>query len=149
MSLGVEIELQLLDPRTLELTPASPRVFERIAATSAIKPEIFCSMIEIATGVCGSVAEVRRDLDAALGQLRAVCSDLDVVIAGGGAHPFSRYRDRVPYPGDRYVTVLEREQWIARRLAIFGLHIHLGMRDGDHAMRMMSAILPYAPTSSP
>jgi carboxylate-amine ligase len=41
--------------------------------------------------------------------------------------------------------VIEREQWIARRLAIFGLHIHLGMRDGDHAMRMMRALLPYTP----
>jgi carboxylate-amine ligase len=102
-------------------------------------------MIEIATGVCASVSEVRRDLDAALGQLRVVCRDIDVVIAGGGAHPFSRYRDRVPYPGDRYVAVLKREQWIARRLAIFGLHIHLGMRDGDQAIRMMNAMLPYLP----
>jgi carboxylate-amine ligase len=51
----------------------------------------------------------------------------------------------VPFPVDRYVTVLKRDQWIARRLSIFGLHIHLGMRDGDHAMRMMSALLPYAP----
>jgi carboxylate-amine ligase len=51
----------------------------------------------------------------------------------------------VPYPGERYKSVLEREQWIARRLAIFGLHIHLGMRDGDHAIRMMNALLPYTP----
>jgi carboxylate-amine ligase len=145
MSLGVEVELQLLDARTLELTPASPRVIERIEATSSIKPEIFCSMIEIATGVCGDVAQVRRELDVALGELRAVCRDIDVVIAGGGAHPFSRYRDRVPYPNERYVGVLEREQWVARRLAIFGLHVHVGMRDGDHAMRMMNAILPYTP----
>jgi carboxylate-amine ligase len=145
MSLGVEIEVQLLDLRTLELAPVSPRVFERIEPTSAIKPEIFCSMIEIASGICGVVQEVRRDLEAAIGEVRAVCRELGVAIAGGGAHPFSRYRDRVPYPGDRYVAVLEREQWIARRLAIFGLHIHLGMRDGDHAMRMMSALLPYAP----
>lgn len=119
MSLGVEVELQLIDPLTMALTPASPRVFERAGATSAIKPEIFCSMVEIATGVCEDVSQVRRDLDAALAQLRAACRDLGVVVAGGGAHPFSRYRDRVPYPGERYRSVLEREQWIARRLAIF------------------------------
>jgi carboxylate-amine ligase len=145
MSLGVEVELQLLDRLTMGLTPASPRVFERVGATSAIKPEIFCSMVEVATGVCEDVSQVRRDLDATLAQLRAACHDLGVVVAGGGAHPFSRYRDRIPYPGERYTSVLEREQWIARRLAIFGLHIHLGMRDGDHAIRMMNALLPYTP----
>jgi carboxylate-amine ligase len=145
MSLGVEVELQLLDPLTMALTPASPRVFERVGATSAIKPEIFCSMVEVATGVCADISQVRRDLDATIAQLRAACRDLGVVVAGGGAHPFSRYRDRVPYPGERYRSVLEREQWIARRLAIFGVHIHLGMRDGDHAMRMMNKLLPYTP----
>jgi glutamate---cysteine ligase / carboxylate-amine ligase len=145
MSLGVEVELQLLDPVTMDLTPASPRVFERVGSTSAIKPEIFCSMLEIATGVCEDVSQVRSDLDATLGQLRAACRELGVAEAGGGAHPFARYRDRVPYPGARYKGVLEREQWIARRLAIFGLHIHLGMRDGDHAMRMMNKLLPYTP----
>lgn len=142
MSLGVEVELQLIDPLTMALTPASPRVFERVGATAAIKPEIFCSMVEIATGVCEDVSQVRRDLDATIDQLRAACRDLGVAVAGGGAHPFSRYRDRVPYPGERYHGVLEREQWIAQRLAIFGLHIHLGMRDGDHAMRMMNRLLP-------
>jgi carboxylate-amine ligase len=145
LSVGAEIELQLLHRRTLGLTPASPRVFERLGPTPSIKPEIFCSMVEIATGVCDGVAQVKRDLDAALAQLRAVCRDLDVVVAGGGAHPFSRYRDRIPYPDERYVGVLEREQWIGRRLAIFGLHIHVGMRDGDHAIRMMNALLPYTP----
>jgi carboxylate-amine ligase len=120
-------------------------VFERVGVTPALKPEIFCSMVEIATGVCQDASQVRSDLDATLAQLRAACHDLGVVVAGGGAHPFSRYRDRVPYPGERYIRVLERDQWIARRLATFGLHIHLGMRDGDHAIRMMNALLPYMP----
>jgi carboxylate-amine ligase len=145
MSLGVEAELQLIDRATLALTPAAPRVFERVGATSALKPEIFCSMVEIASGVCNDVSQVRRDFDAAIAQLRAACCELGVVVAGGGAHPFSRYRDRVPYPRERYTSVLDQKQWIARRLAIFGLHIHLGMRDGDHAVHMMNALLPYTP----
>ena len=139
------MELQLLDARTLDLAAVSPQVLERVGSSPAIKPEIFRSMVEIATGVCGEVSEVKRDLDAALGLLRPVCRELGVVLAGGGTHPFSSYRHRVPYPAERYARVLRREQWIARRLTIFGLHVHLGMRDGDHAMRMMNAILPYAP----
>jgi carboxylate-amine ligase len=145
MSLGVEVELQLLDRLTMALTPAAPRLFERVEATPALKPEIFCSMVEVVTGVCDDASQVRRDLDTTLAHLRTACAEIGVAVAGGGAHPFSLYRDRVPYPGERYTSVLAREQWLARRLAIFGLHIHLGMRDGDHAMRMMNALLPYTP----
>jgi carboxylate-amine ligase len=145
MSLGVEIELQLIDPISRDLTPAAPALFDRLGTMASIKPELFRSMVEIATGVCPDVAAVREQLGAALATLRSNCRELGVVVAGGGAHPFAKYRDRVPYPRRRYEGVIEREQWIARRLCIFGLHLHLGMRDGDHAIRMMNALLPYAP----
>ena len=54
----------------------------------------------------------------ALCQLRAGCRDLDVMIAGGGAQPFSRYRNRLPI----LVTaqLLSDGAGITRRLAIFG-----------------------------
>lgn len=145
MSLGVEIELQLIDPRSRDLTPAAPALFDRLGRTPSIKPELFRSMVEIATGVCPDVATVRAELAAALARLRSTGRELGVVVAGGGAHPFAKYRDRIPYPRPRYEGVIEREQWIARRLCIFGLHLHLGMRDGDHAIRMMNALLPYTP----
>jgi carboxylate-amine ligase len=145
MTLGVEIELQLIDPTSRDLTPAAPALFERLGARPSIKPELFRSMVEIATGVCGNVAAVREQLETALATLRSTCRELGVVVAGGGAHPFAKYRDRIPYPRPRYEGVIEREQWIARRLCVFGLHLHLGMRDGDHAIRMMNALLPYSP----
>jgi len=145
MTLGVEIELQLLDAESRDLTPAAPRVLERLRGVPAIKPEIFQSMLEIATGVCPDVTSIRAELDAALVELRRACRDLGVLVAGGGSHPFARYRDRIPSAGERFEGVLEREQWIARRLAICGLHVHVGMRDGDHAIAMMNAMLRYAP----
>jgi carboxylate-amine ligase len=145
LTLGVEIELQLLDAQTRDLTPAAARVFDRVAGVPAIKPEIFQSMVEIATGVCSSVAQIRAELDTALEALRGACREIGVLVAGGGAHPFAHYRDRIPFPAERFEGVLEREQWLARRLAIYGLHIHLGMRDGDHAIAMMNEMLRYAP----
>jgi carboxylate-amine ligase len=75
--------------------------------------------------------------------LRSVARDCGVVLSGGGSHPFARYRDRLSFPSERYDALMQQKQWIARRLLIFGLHVHVGMRDGDHAIAMMNAVLPF------
>jgi carboxylate-amine ligase len=148
MSLGVEIELQLIDPETRDLSSEAPRVFRILGDTEkSIKPEIFRSMVEVTTGVCETVEEVRVDLDNAIARLRAACDRIGVVLAGAGSHPFARHRQTLVFPSDRFDFLIERNRWVAKRLMIFALHLHVGMRDGDHAMAMingMSRYLPYA-----
>ena len=56
LSLGVEQELQVLDARTLRLTPRAPEILER-AHDLRLDKEMFRSTIELVTGVCGSVRE--------------------------------------------------------------------------------------------
>jgi carboxylate-amine ligase len=146
LTLGVEIEVQLIDWRTRDLCPAAPRILERLGGESPhIKAEIFQSMMEVNTGICKTVAEARRDLDAAFSRLRAAADSMGVEIAVAGTHPFARYDERILYPAERYRYLLEFRQWFARRLLIFGQHVHVGMRDGDHAIAMMNAVLPYLP----
>jgi carboxylate-amine ligase len=65
--------------------------------------------------------------------------------ACSGSHPFARYADSVIYPAERYRLLLERNQWAARRIMTFALHMHLGMRDGDHAVAMINSLLPFLP----
>jgi carboxylate-amine ligase len=145
LTLGVEIELQLLDAAG-HLAPVAPQLFERLGGEQErIKAELFQSMIEINTGICTTVTEARRDLDAALVTLAPVCAAMGVRLAGGGSHPFARYRDRIPYPADRFRYLIDRNRWIAQRLIIFGMHVHVGARDGDHAMALMNALLPHSP----
>ena len=145
LTLGVELELQLVDwRRDYDRCPGAPKVFERLGGEHPhIKHEIFQSMVEIDTGICATVAEVTRDLGAAHATLRAACDDLGLCLAGGGTHPFARFQERLLFPSERYRELLARNRWLARRLSIFGLHVHLGMRDGDHAIAMMNAIGPY------
>jgi carboxylate-amine ligase len=145
MSVGVEIELQLVDPDTLDLTPAAPRLLQRLADAPHIKPELFQSMIEINTGICANAAEARRDLDATVARLREVCAVERVRLASAGSHPFAQHRDRVPFPGERYAQLIDRNKWVARRLMVFGLHVHVGMRDGEHATQLLNGALHYLP----
>jgi carboxylate-amine ligase len=146
MTLGVEVEIQLIDWKTHELCPAAPRILEALGGeTDRIKAEIFQPMLEINTGICSSVAEVRRDLLEGLATLRGVASPLGVDLAISGTHAFGDHDGRVVYPSERYRWVLQQRQWFARRLLVFGLHVHVGMRDGDHAIAMMNGVAPYLP----
>jgi len=146
MTLGVELELQILDARSRDLSPGAWRIFESLGPDRPhIKPEIFQSMIEINTGICEDVGQVRSDIDAAIAEVREACGGLGLAIAAAGSHPFARYGDRSLYPTERFQSLIDRNQWIARRLMVFGLHVHVGMRDGDHAVAMLNGMLPYLP----
>ncbi len=150
LTLGVEVELQILDWKTHDLCSGSRRLLHQLSKSSklehaSIKPEIFQSMIEINTGVCDTVAHVRHDLVNALTQLRAAGESLGLEFASAGTHAFGSYKDRVVFPSERFRYLLERNRFLARRLVIFGLHVHLGMPDGDTAIAMMNAVLAKAP----
>jgi carboxylate-amine ligase len=149
-TLGVEVELQILDWKSHDLCSGARRLLHHLGKSSkvehaSIKPELFQSMIEVNTGVCTGVAEVRRDLQSAFAQLRTAGDALGLEFASAGTHTFASYEDRVMYPSERFRYVLERNRHLARRLSIYGLHVHLGMPDGDAAIAMMNAVLPVAP----
>ncbi|MBI2618639.1 MAG: YbdK family carboxylate-amine ligase [Ignavibacteriales bacterium] len=118
MTLGVELELQIIDSKTKDLAPGSPKIFEK---------------------------EVRRDMEKQIGTIEEIGKDLGFEFASAGSHPFARYSDRIPYPAERYTYLIDRNKWMARRLMIFGVHVHVGMPDAHHAMAMNNAMMPYLP----
>jgi glutamate---cysteine ligase / carboxylate-amine ligase len=107
MTLGVEIEIQILEASTLDLTPGAPRILDEVGDTMPyIKPELFQSVLEINTGICRDVHQVRVDLTWALGVIRGHCAALGLELGSAGTHPFSRYIWRLVYPAERY-----RDPW--------------------------------------
>lgn len=146
LSLGVEIEIQLLNKETLDLFPISPQILGIVGENHPkIKAEIFQSMLELNTGICQNVHQVRDDLRESINLVEKVCRSLGARIASSGSHPFAQYAHRKIFPAARYQELIDRNQWIARRLMIFGLHVHVGMRSGEHAIQMNNALLHYLP----
>lgn len=145
-SLGVEVELQIIHPLTRNLFPISPDILEEWSLQSPhLKPEIFQSMLEIDTPICKNVQEVEHELLLTSRELARICKKHGARLASNGTHPFAKWHNRIFYPSDRYEYLLERNQHIARRLMIYGLHVHLGMKDGDHCIAMMNEFLYYLP----
>lgn len=140
-TLGVEVELQIVDRQTHELAPKAPQLLHRWSGPPTVQPEIFQSMIELSTGICRDADHAESDLRATATRLMSIAKALDLRFIATGTHPTARYRDRELFPADRYHGLIARNQWIARRLQIFGLHVHIGMSDPETAIAIQNELL--------
>lgn len=147
-SLGVELELQLVDAETGALANQIQPILERVPDKwkDAFKPEFMQSFCEINTGVCQTVVQVERDLTEKLQWAQDVAEDMGLAFVWAGTHPFSRWEHQQITPGDRYQWLLQAMQDVARRLLTFGLHVHVGVDSGDKAIHLIDRLLKHIPT---
>jgi carboxylate-amine ligase len=144
LTLGVELEFQVLDQHALLLVPRASEIIERVDQPG-IKPEFFQSSLEVVTGICDSVHDADRELKHALRIVRSNAADLGLKVSSSGTHPEADYRDRLVTPSKRYHELMDRNQWIIRRMAVYGMHIHLAMRSGDACIRYHNFFLHFVP----
>jgi carboxylate-amine ligase len=144
-TLGVELELQILDPATKNLVSGAQQIINNCSGDSHIKPELIQSTIELNTDVCADITEVRTDLQKRLSLLFKICDGLGYEIACAGTHPFARWAEQDITPHERYHMLIDRCQWPARRLMIFGLHVHVGVPSGEKAIAIFNALSNYLP----
>jgi carboxylate-amine ligase len=148
MLLGAEIEIQLIDPVTGDLKPVGPEILKELNGVKDaeyIKSELFQSMLEIDTPICKDAFEIGHSLRKSLKILRESASHYSAKVMMSGTHPFANYTERLLTPNSRYYTLVDRNKWITRRLQIFGLHVHIGMKSGEHAIAMNNALCHYLP----
>lgn len=144
LSIGVELELQVLDGETLLLTPRAQEIIQLLNKKKLTK-EFFQSTIEVVTDICQSVHEVRADLRESLQDVHRAAGQLGLKISSTGTHPEADYRDRMITPSARYHELADRNQWLIRRMAVYGMHVHIGMISADHAIRFNNFLLHFVP----
>jgi carboxylate-amine ligase len=147
-SLGVELELQLVQPHDLDLARDAAALLARLEKAKlpgAVKPEITESMIELNSSVhadyAGLAAELARMRDAVVREAGV----LNLRVSGGGAHPFHNWSERRIFPTERFKHVLERYGYLAKQFTVFGQHIHVGCPDGDAAVYLVHMLTRYVP----
>ncbi len=146
-TIGVEVELQLVDADTLGLSNSIEKVLEGLPEdlNARVKPELMQSYLEINTGICNTVDDVERDLRERLTQVEAVTDSLGLRLFWGATHPFSSWRDQKITVNDRYYRLVELMQDVARRLVTFGLHVHIGVDTGDKAIMICDRMMRHLP----
>lgn len=146
-SLGVELELQILDHESGDLAPGAVRILKACAeeGIDGVTAELMQSMIEIKTGVCADVDGVREEMVSTLRLVRNIASSLGYDLALGGTHPFHRTCGSVVYPGERYEKIQDRLAWLTYQRVVFGLHVHVGVPSGDLAIGLINMLVQYLP----
>lgn len=152
-TVGIEIELGLVDDSTFELASAYARLESRLAAqakapdgASHFKPELMQCVMEINTDVCTTIGEAEADLRKKLLQVQRAGDELGLRLWWGGTHPFSLWRDQKITPDERYLQLVGLLQEMAKRLVTFGLHVHVGVESGDKAVMICDRIMRHLPT---
>jgi carboxylate-amine ligase len=142
-SVGVEEELMLLDERTHQPVAAAQIVLAN--GVEGVKAELFATVVETTTGICTSPREAATELV----RLRKRALDLafpeGLVIAAAGTHPFAHPEDQPVTDNPDYLDFVRTSGSAARRQGVQGLHVHVGMPDGETCVRAHENVLPWLP----
>ena len=157
LTLGIEEEYQIIDPDSRELTSFISEFLEKGAVIfkDQVKPELLQSQIEIGSNVCRNINELENDLKSIRSSLGKFIEENGKKIAAAGTHPFSHWRDQVVTDKDRYHGLFDSMQYVAKRLLIFGMHVHIGIEDRNLQVDVMNQMRYFMPhilclsTSSP
>lgn len=148
LTMGVELELQLIDRRTGDLTRGASDLIALVSKKpfpGEVKPEITESMLEISTSIHRSFKPLAMELVAMRDTLVAGADRLDIEVAGGGAHPFQRWYDRQIYDRPRFRHVAGLYGYLAKQFTVFGQHVHIGCENGTQALWLLHQLSTYIP----
>ena len=147
-TLGVEIELNLVDSQTMALRSGASQVLSDIPAElkDSVKPELLQCFVELNTKICRNVTEVDQDLTRKIRVVGDTARSHGLRLFWSGTHPFSRWQDQEVTPDERYFGLIDGLQETARRLLTFGLHVHVAVDSGDKAIMICDRILQHLPT---
>ena len=145
-SVGVEMELLVVDRDSRELCSAASELLAGMGVGQPdgvhpkAKHELFESTVEVITGVCHTVVEARADLEETISVLRSHTDRAGLELLCAGTHPFSDWNLQRISPDARYHALVEQMQWTARRLQIFGIHVHVGVRSAAKAIAIANSL---------
>jgi glutamate---cysteine ligase / carboxylate-amine ligase len=115
------------------------------AGDDRVRPELMTSVLETATGVAANVGEALEEVRDIRSRLRAAAAEHNALIASAGTHPFSRWEHQEITDTPRYQGVVDKLRWVAERVAIFGLHVHVGMPAPDTAVAVATGLRNWVP----
>jgi carboxylate-amine ligase len=149
LTVGIEEEMAILDPDTLQLSDR----FEELEAAGREDPvlaesiagELIASEIEIRSGRGEDLADAQVRQREARRRLFALAERHGVALGTTGTHPLSDYREQRFIDTEHYRRVVDDLQYVARRNNTFALQVHVGVQGADRAIALtdrMRSVLP-------
>ncbi|HKD75170.1 MAG TPA: glutamate-cysteine ligase family protein, partial [Ktedonobacterales bacterium] len=147
LTLGVEEEFQIIEAASAELAHGFEALMRGATAEikQHMKPEFLQCVVECVTGICSDVEAVRRETMALRATAAALGRPHGLALASAGTNPTGRWYDQVRSPGERYETLEEMLQDVARSILIYGLHVHVGVDDEARRVEIVNQARTYLP----
>jgi len=146
-TLGIEEELQIIDPETRELRSHIQQILAdgKVILKEQVKPELHQSIVEIGTEICADARVARKQIVHLRSELARLAARHNLQIASAGTHPFSHWMDQLITANERYATIINDMQQVARVCLTFGLHVHVGIPDREEAIDIMNQARYFLP----
>src|SRR3954451_5360265 len=146
-TVGLEEEFAVLDAQTLDMVPRFEELRENATGPlpHSISGELIASEIEIRSGRGEDFADaVARQRDVRR-RLFAHAADHGLALGATGTHPWADFRKQPFIDTEHYRRVVDNLRYVAQRNSTFSLHVHVGVRDLDRAVRVcdrLRGVLP-------
>jgi len=148
-TVGIEEEFALVDPDTLQLVPRFAELRDAAAddplLSVAIAGELISSEIEIRSGAGSDVDDARARQSEARRRLFGLAREHTILLGATGTHPLSDYRDQHIIDTEHYRRVEDGLKYVAWRNNTFSVHVHVGVRGADRAVRVCDRLRPILP----
>jgi carboxylate-amine ligase len=139
-TVGLEEEFGILDPATLDLVGRFPEMYaaalEDPVLADSVAGELIASEIEIRSGR-------GENLEAAFAAQRehrralfALAQRQGLALGATGTHPWADYRQQQIIDTEHYHRVEDGLKYVAWRNNTFSLHVHVGIRGADRAVKV-------------
>lgn len=139
LTLGVEEEYQIIHPETRDLHAYISEFLSQDQQREnrlELKPELMQSQVEVGSQVCRNIREVRAELVRLRRSVYTLAEENGLKIAAASTHPFAKWEHQNITEGVRYKELMDNMQGVARRLLIFGMHVHVGFgHKNNHALK--------------
>jgi len=146
-TLGIEEEYMVVNPESRELASHDQRIVEIASQTlkDHVKAEMHQAVVEVGTSICANVEDACQELKYLRKTVSDVAGSLGLRIGAAGTHPFSLWTHQLITPNPRYDEIVNEMQEAARSNLIFGLHVHVGIKDKDMAIHIMNIVRYFLP----
>ena len=149
-TVGVEEEFSILDRQTLELLPRFEQLRDAARESDPllgehITGELISSEIEIISGAGADLQDALTRQRDRRRRLFALADAHGVALGATGTHPWADYREQPIIDTEHYHRVEDGLKYVAWRNNTFSLHVHVGVRDLDRAVRACDRLRPVLP----
>jgi glutamate---cysteine ligase / carboxylate-amine ligase len=140
-SVGIEEELFVLEAESLQPVPVPSGWLDGVR----FKAELHASVVELNTGVCGSVEQAAAELAGLRAEAKRRAAVGGLALAASGTWPTATAEEQPITQDPAYLRFVEYAGSAAQRQYVCGLHVHVGVPSAETCMERLEATLPWLP----